>query len=102
MIHIESKEQFKNEIKEGKVIVDFFASWCGPCRMLSPLLEDLEENEDVKVLKVNVDEQEEIASEFIVSSIPYLVFFKDGKRINDHLGYIPYPALEKLKKEYLD
>lgn len=102
MLHIESKEQFSEEIKSGNVIVDFYASWCGPCKMLSPLLEVLEEKLKVKVIKVNVDEQIEIASEFFVSSIPFLVFFKDGKRVGDHLGYIPQPQLEKLCNNYFD
>ncbi len=102
MLHIESKEQFAQEIQSGKVIVDFYASWCGPCRMLSPLLEKLEEESDVKVIKVNVDEQIEIASEFLVSSIPFLVFFKDGKRVGDHLGYIPEPQLKKLCEQYFN
>lgn len=86
---IQSKEEFLNEIKDGVVIVDFFANWCAPCRMLIPVLEEVSETTEYKVLKVNVDEQAELASEFRVSSIPYLVFFKDGKRLGDHLGYVP-------------
>lgn len=90
MIHIETKEQFNEAIKNGNVIVDFFATWCGPCRMLSPILEEIEsENANITVLKVNVDEQDELAALFNVSSIPLLVFFKDGKRCGEHLGYIP-------------
>lgn len=102
MLHIDSKEQFLEEIKSGKVIVDFFANWCGPCRMLSPVLEELEGKNDFKVLKVNVDEQMELASDFFVSSIPYLVFFKDGKKVGDSLGYLPYPQLEKTCKKYFE
>ena len=95
MTHIDSKEQFLNEIKKGLVIVDFFANWCSPCRMLIPVLEEIEEETNIKVLKVNVDEQMELASEFHVSSIPFLVFYKDGKRVGEHLGYIPKPNLLK-------
>ena len=98
MIHIESKEQFLNEIKEGLVIVDFFANWCSPCRMLIPVLEEIEEETDIKVLKINVDEQMELASEFRVSSIPYLVFYKNGNRLGDSLGYLPKVNLLKLIK----
>ena len=102
MIHIESKEQFEKEIKNGKVLVDFYATWCGPCRMLASVLEELENNQDIKILKVNVDEQFEIASEFFVSSIPLLVFFKDNNKVGDHLGFIPLPQLEKLCNKYFD
>ncbi len=96
MIHIENKEQFANEIKEGKVVVDFFATWCAPCRMLSPVLEELEQEKDIKVLKVNVDEQFDLAADFHVSSIPLLVFYKDGKQCGNHLGYIPKEDLEEI------
>ena len=95
MIHIENKSQFLKEVSEGFVIVDFFATWCSPCRMLIPVLEEVEEEKDIKILKVNVDEQMELASEFHVSSIPFLVFYKDGKRVGEHLGYIPKPNLLK-------
>ncbi len=94
MIHIESQEQFHNEIKQGFVIVDFFANWCGPCRMLSPVLEELEE-EGIKVVKVNVDEQEELAMEYHVSSIPLLIYYKDGNKVGEHLGYVPKEALKQ-------
>ena len=96
MIIIENSEQFAKEIKEGLVIVDFYANWCSPCRMLLPVLEEIQEERDVKILKVNVDDQTELASMFFVSSIPYLVFFKDGKRVGEHLGYMPKSNLLKV------
>lgn len=94
MLHIESKEQFYEEIKNGKVIVDFFATWCAPCRMLSPVLEEIEkETEDLRILKVNVDDIIDLAADFQVSSIPLLLFFQDGKKIGESLGYLPKQSI---------
>ena len=77
--------------KDGLVLVDFFADWCGPCKMLAPVLHEIaEENAGaLKVGKVNVDEQMELAMRFQVSSIPMLVVFKDGKAIAKSVGYRP-------------
>ena len=72
------------------VMIDFYATWCGPCMMLSPLVDKISENYNgkVKFLKVNVDEEEELAIQFKVSSIPLLVLIKDNKVVNQSLGYI--------------
>jgi thioredoxin 1 len=80
VIHIESKEQFKKEILEykGLSVVDFRASRCGPCRMLGPVIDQLaEKHTDVKIAKVNVEEQQDLAGAFQVSSIPVVYFIKD-------------------------
>ena len=80
---------FENEIleKDGISIVDFYADWCGPCRMVAPVLEKVaEEREDVTVGKVNVDADGELAARYGVMSIPTLVVFKDGKEINRSVG----------------
>ena len=72
---------FEREVLQSQkpVLVDFWASWCGPCRMLAPVIDEIaEENEDVKVCKVNVDEQEELAARFGIMSIPTLLVFKNG------------------------
>ena len=92
----------KNNINEvlnsdKKVLLDFFASWCGPCRMLSPVIDKVaEENPDVLVGKVNVDDEPELAAMFSVSSIPVLVVMKDGKILNQSLGAIPKQQVEAL------
>ena len=79
---------FEEEIKEGKVIVDFFATWCGPCRMIGNVLEEIsKEQEDIKILKIDVDEYDELAYQFQVMSIPTIVFYKDGKIINKKVGF---------------
>lgn len=76
-------EGFKNEIKEGFVIVDFYAPWCGDCIRIKPILEDLAKS--YKIHKINIDEQEGLANEFEISRIPTLIFFKDGKEVGNRL-----------------
>lgn len=84
-----TEANFEQEIKAGKVLVDFWAAWCGPCQMLSPIVEEVaEEEEDLKVGKVNVDEQPALAMRFGVASIPTLLLFKDGELVNKSVGYM--------------
>jgi len=86
--HITTTQEYDELIKSGTVLVDFYATWCGPCQMLAPLLEEIdEENEDVTVLKVNVDENYELAARYGIQSIPNLYLFKDGKLVDTRLGY---------------
>ncbi len=72
--------------EQNKVIVDFWAPWCGPCRMLSPILEDIKANSDVEIIKVNVDEDEELANEFKIMNIPALFIYKNGQLVNKTVG----------------
>lgn len=94
LIHITSNEQFKKEVVEfeGLVVVDFWAEWCGPCRMIWPVLEELAaDNEGKKVIiaKVNVDENPELSAAFQVSSIPVVFFMRDGKPVDTIVGANP-------------
>ena len=74
----------------GKVLVDFYADWCGPCRMVSPIVDEIaEERKDIKVGKINVDQERELAEAFDVYSIPTLVIMKDGKIVNQAVGARP-------------
>ena len=94
--HVNNLEQFKDAIKEGKVLVDFYATWCGPCRMLAPVLEEIDANHEIEgltIIKIDVDEVPTVAGMFNVQSIPTLILFKDGKMINHSLGFMPKPAL---------
>lgn len=93
--HLNS-ENFKEFITENKlVIIDFFATWCGPCKMLSPVLEELSNELSIPVGKVDVDECEDLAKAFEVSSIPTLLLYQDGKVVKKRLGYC---GLEELKE----
>ena len=94
--HVESVNEFRNEVASGTVLVDFFATWCGPCQMLAPVIEELDKKRNIKVLKVDVDELGDLAREFRVMSIPTLIVFKDGKMAKKELGYMPLERLEAL------
>ena len=87
-----TRSNFQQEVLDSHetVLVDFWASWCGPCRMLAPVVDEIaEENPNLKVCKVNIDEQPELASQFQIMSIPTLMVFKDGKVVNQSLGVQP-------------
>ena len=87
-----NKGNFQNEVinSESTVLLDFYADWCGPCRMVSPIVDEIaEERVDIKVGKINVDEESELASKFGIYSIPPLVVMKDGKVVNQAVGARP-------------
>ena len=94
-----TKDNFQSEVLNhpGTVLIDFWAEWCGPCRMLSPVIDEVAaENPSVKVGKVNVDEQQELAAQFGIMSIPTLLVFKNGQKVNESLGLISKEQVEKL------
>ncbi len=96
-----TSENFDQEVlkSDKPVLLDLWASWCGPCKMLSPIVDQVaEENDDIKVGKVNVDEEEEIAAKFGVTAIPTLLVFKDGKLVNQSVGFIPKEKVLALVK----
>ena len=98
VIHLHAVDQFEKEIKEGTVVVDFYADWCGPCKMLAPELEQLAKEENVKVVKINVDELPALARQFGIMNIPTLFLYKDGSMRNKKLGYMPVSALKEFIK----
>lgn len=93
-------ENFNKEVLQSDipVLVDFWATWCGPCRMLAPIVQEFAEDNtgNIKVGKVNVDEQPELAAEYKISSIPTLIAFKDGKSVKQTIGYVSKEEIEAL------
>ena len=100
MSHIDvTSENFKQEVLQSDkpVLVDFWASWCGPCRMLGPVLEELgEEHPETKICKVNTDDERELAVSFGIDSIPCVISFKDGKQIDKSVGFVSKDKLLAL------
>ena len=97
LIHLEKGQVFNSLIKNGVVLVDFYATWCGPCKMLSPELEKLaEKRNDVTVLKVDIDQFEEIAAMYNVRVVPTLILFKDGANLSVSTGFKPVASLERF------
>ena len=96
-----TKANFEEEVMKSEipVLLDFWAPWCGPCRMLSPIVDEVaEEHPEIKVGKINVDEEEELAVKFDVMSIPTLFVIKNGEVVNQSLGAIPKAQVEALIK----
>ena len=99
-------ETFSQEVEqiEGLAMVDFWAAWCGPCRMVAPIVDELakEYAGQVKVAKLDVDTSQRTAMRFNVRSIPSVLFFKDGQHVDTVIGAVPKPHLEQKIKKHLD
>ena len=96
MIHLE-KENFNDLIKE-KVVVDFYATWCGPCKMLGPVFEEVSKESDIEFVKVDIDNHEELCREYKVMSVPTLILFENGKEVKRNIGFIPKDKLIEFIK----
>ncbi|MGG7177163.1 thioredoxin [Clostridium paraputrificum] len=104
MVEHISQDNFQEEVlnNKGVVVVDFFATWCGPCKMIAPILEELDsEINDVKIVKIDVDENGDIANEYGVQSIPTIKIFKDGAEMDTKVGFLPKDALKESIEELL-
>jgi thioredoxin 1 len=94
--------EFDNFIKEGVVFVDFYGVWCMPCLMMSPVVDELAErfNGKIKFAKVNIEDNPDLAKKFGVHSIPNMVIFKDGEKVEQIIGAMPQEELEKVLDKY--
>lgn len=98
IVHV-TGENFRSEILDasGTVLLDFFAVWCGPCRMVAPILEEIaDERPDVKVCKVDVDQEPQLAARYGISSIPTLLVIKNGKIVNQSIGAVPKSSILRM------
>lgn len=101
-IKVSSKEEFLKYLNSDRVVIDFNAKWCGPCRMLSPVLEEIaDEDAELVVLKVDTDEFKELAFDYKVSAIPALFYLKNGQVVGSSLGFMPKPQLKQMIKDKL-
>lgn len=94
--YLEKEAEFESEVKQGKVLVDFYADWCGPCQMLSPVIEQLEKETGIKVIKIDVDSLPGLARQFRVMSIPTILLFENGKMVKVERGYMPLEQLTRF------
>lgn len=101
MIENLKNNDLMTEIKDKSlVLVDFFADWCNPCQMLKKELEMLDANTSLEIIKINIDELEDLASDYDISSIPTLLLFKNGELLDKKIGYFPYENLLEWVKIY--
>lgn len=99
MIYLEKEQEFNNLIEDEKVLVDFYATWCGPCQLISPIIEEIaKESENIKVIKIDVDKFPELSRKYGIMSIPTLMVFSEGKEVKKHIGYLDKKGIEDLLK----
>lgn len=98
-----NENEFEAVTKQGLVLVDFFATWCGPCKMLTPVLEELSSKYEgqMEVVKVDVDESGNLAMRFGIMSVPTMLVFKNGEMVGTLQGFQPLPQLEAALKQYM-
>lgn len=95
-----TEDTFLNEIRQGVVLVDFFATWCGPCKMLGPVLEEIASDQSpIKIVKMDVDEAPNIARQYGIMSVPTLILFKNGEELAKQTGFLPKDALQEWINE---
>jgi len=96
---ITSIEQFEKEIASGRTLVDTYAIWCGPCQMLSPIVDEFsEEHPEINVIKVNIDELDSVAIKYSIMAIPTLLYFENGQLVDQSTGFIGKEAIEQFCK----
>ncbi len=101
-MEIITEKNFKEKTAKGVVLVDFFANWCGPCRMMAPILEELsKEITGASFYKVDVDEDEKLACSFGILSIPTMILFVDGKKVDKHIGLMSKSDLKDMIEKHI-
>lgn len=100
---IVNSAEFREEIKNGVVLVDFFATWCGPCKMLAPVLEQVSEEMagKVNVIKVDIDQCPDLADEFKIASVPTMMIFKDNAKVDMLVGFLPKERITEVIESHL-
>ena len=98
VVEVKTQEEFKEKVKGERVLLDFYGSWCGPCKMIAPVLDKISLEEDVEILKVNVDELGELASEYEVMGVPSLFYLENGEVKNTGKGFMPEEQLKEFIK----
>ena len=98
MNYIKSEKEFDEVIQKDKVIVDFYAEWCGPCKMLSPILDKVSKELNLDTYKVNVDDVEEVARRYGIMSIPTVMIFSKGEEVGKHVGFMEEEELKEFVK----
>ena len=99
IIHLEN-ENYDEIVNNGLVVVDFFATWCGPCKMLSPVLEEVARDMNIKIVKVDIDDHLDIAKRFGIMSVPTLLVYKDGNVVDKLVGFMPKELIENKLSNY--
>lgn len=105
MARVIDQQEFVNEVLDGEglVLVDFFATWCGPCKMLTPVLEQLSTELEGKatILSVDVDESQQLAMKYNVYSVPTMILFKNGEKVDQMVGFLPKPNIQNWIEKHL-
>ena len=102
MAKIFNSQEFDNTIESGVVVVDFFATWCGPCKMLSPVIDELSgELENVNFVKVDIDQSMDLAQKFKIVSVPTLKVFKNGEEVDTLMGFMPKEVLKSKVEAHI-
>ena len=98
MNYIKNEKEFDEVIKKNKVVIDFYAEWCGPCKMLSPILDKVSKELNLDIYKVNVDEVEDVARQYGIMSIPTVMIFEKGKMTKKNVGFMDEAELREFVK----
>lgn len=99
MIYLKTKEEWKDIMKKERVLVDFYADWCGPCKMLGEVLEEIDKEEEIEIVKVNTDNFLSLARDFKIMTIPNIKIFENGKVVKEQTGFLTKDELLKWIKE---